>query len=188
MQAEVPGEEAPSKTKGLRLVKRKLFLLQLPLPSLLLPSLYSKEMRPPYWKTRDGKYEDRSYVLSMTVERLGGGCVPVPGAWVGHTSVLAWPPQTIILCHEMTKSLFYEATISQDLRYLVPNTFPNDIRERSNLVPVDSIVNVLANNRTSVIVVCLLSFNLLLGKTGNCPRPPSSLSCSQDTIIYVRTL
>lgn len=54
-----------------------------PFPFSLLDNL---TMWPPYWKTREGKYEEGPYVLSMPQK------VPVLGA----RPALAWPLQTII--------------------------------------------------------------------------------------------
>lgn len=151
-----------------------------PFPFSLLDSL---KMWPPYWKTREGKYEEVLHVLCAK------HATEKSRSW-GHAQAThqPWDGPLGLLFDEMNKSLVLIATISQYFWYFLPNAFLADARGRNNLIPSDFIINVLANNGTTIIVLCSLSFHFLLGKTGNCPWLNSSLSCSENKIIYVRTL
>lgn len=147
----------------------------------------------PYWiawgcsshtTNQIGKYEGEPSVLSNGKTTSSNRRVPC----LGHTPALPWPPLMMIFWDKHTFISLSHHQKSQEFWYLLPNTFLTNARERKNLVPSNSIINILANYGTSKSVLCSLSFNFPLGKISNCSWPASLWSCSEDEMIYARTL
>lgn len=164
MQAEVSEQQDPSKTKGQNLAKRKFFISVAPLTfSSFSLSIFPTVLpggEAALWKTRDGKYQERPYMLSIT-QWIDRSSRSLGHEWAPHQPQPG--PLRLLFC-EMNKSLFFEATASQYFSQLLPKTFLINARgKKKNLFPTDSIIHVFANNRTNIIVKHSLSFKFFPG-------------------------